>query len=246
MQKFKSKKMEKRVTVLLERYLKEFDGCKFHIGFTIKFYKPSNGNTITIIQSAKATEISHKSEIRKAPRDQKKDNLRKIDRFTNKGSGWSISRIKTHFINMHRLKPLRGKSFIQLPDSIQNRKATINIKNEDDKCFIYCLGRKFDPNPQNGHLEKCNKYLKETCENLGFDKIKTPVKVSDIPKIEKQFGITINLFGHNDGEIYPIKINGKMVDDSKHIDLLLTSQENEDNIAKHYVWIKNFNKLNFH
>src|SRR4051812_34204382 len=29
-----------------------------------------------------------------------------------------------------------------------------------------------------------------------------------------------------------------------HIDLLLTSQENEDNVADHYVWIKDFDKLN--
>jgi len=88
--------------------------------------------------------------------------------------------------------------------------------------------------------------LKKTCEKLGFDKIKTPVKVTDIPKIEKQFGITINIYGHNGGEIYVIKSNGKIVDESKHIDLLLTSQKNEDNVAVHYVWIKNLDKLNFH
>src|SRR2546425_3849684 len=77
-------------------------------------------------------------------------------------------------------------------------------------------------------------------------KIKTPVKITDIPKIEKQFGITINIYGHNDGEIYPVKTNDNVVDESKHIDLLLTSWENEDSVSKHYVWIKNFNKLNFH
>src|SRR2546425_1614446 len=76
-------------------------------------------------------------------------------------------------------------------------------------------------------------------------KIKTPVKITDIPKIEKKFGITINIYGHNDGEIYPIKTNDNIVDESKHIDLLLTSQENEDSISKHNVWIKNFDKLNF-
>ena len=28
--------------------------------------------------------------------------------------------------------------------------------------------------------------------------------------------------------------------------MLLTSQENENGIINHYVWIKNFDKLNFH
>src|SRR2546425_8680089 len=241
--------MKKRVTVLLERYLKEFSGCKFHFGFSIELYKalgePFEDLKILVPLSAKSLKITHKGEIEKALRIQKEDILRKIDRYTNQGSGWTISIIRNHFINTYRYKPLRGKSYIPLPESIQNRKATINIKNEDDKCFIYCLGRRFDPNPQNGHLEKCNKHLKKACEELGFDQIKTPVKISDIPKIEKQFDITINIYGHNDGEIYVIRINGNIVDQSKHIDLLLTSQENEDSVSKHYVWIKNFNKLNF-
>src|SRR5206468_4693699 len=60
------------------------------------------------------------------------------------------------------------------------------------------------------------------------------------------FGITINIYGHNDGEIYVIKSNDKIVDKSKHIDLLLTSQETEDNVVDHYLWIKNFDRLNFH
>src|SRR5437899_3196718 len=71
-------KMKKRVTVLLERYLKEFNGCKSHFGFSIELYKPSDGDTnekITINQSAKVSIITNKSEIRKALRDQKEDNI---------------------------------------------------------------------------------------------------------------------------------------------------------------------------
>src|SRR5207245_8058102 len=78
-----------------------------------------------------------------------------------------------------------------------------------------------------------------TCCYLGFDQINTPVTVKDIPKIEKEYNITINLFGHNDGEIFPMPSNGEMVDENKHIDLLITSREDEH----HYVWIKDFNKL---
>ena len=124
-------------------------------------------NTVTL--SAKSSRITHKTEMRKALKFQK-DIFRKIDRFTNQGLGWSINRIANNFINAYIYKPLRGESYIPLPKSIQNRKATINIKNNDDKCFIYCLGRRFDPNRQKDHLEKCSKHLKETCKKLGFDK----------------------------------------------------------------------------
>ena len=42
-------------------------------------------------------------------------------------------------------------------------------------------------------------------KNLDLIKIKTPIKRSDIRKIEKQFGITINIYSHNDGEINVIE-----------------------------------------
>src|SRR3989442_2412159 len=191
--------MKKRVTVLLERYLKEFSGCKFHFGFSIELYKavgePYEDLKILVPLSAKSSKITHKGEIRKALRIQKEDILRKIDRYTNQGSGWTISRIRNHFINTYRYKPLRGKSYIPLPKSIQNRKATINIRNKDDKCFIYCLGRRFDPNPQKDHLEKCNKHLKKTCEELGFDKLKHQSKQLIFPKLKNNLVLQLIFMG---------------------------------------------------
>ena len=220
------------------------------MGFKVEFYRVIDPETEQIekikpILSVKSSTITHKSELRKALRKQREGIQSQIDRFTNGGSGWRILRITKQYFSTYKYKPLRGKGYIELQKSIQNRKATINIKNNDDKCFSYCLGRKFDPKPQKDHLEKCNKHLKKVCSDLGFDKIRTPVKVKDIPKIEKQFGITVNLFYHNDGEIYPKYINNNVFDESKHINLLLTSKEEDDATLSHYVWIKDFNKLNF-
>src|SRR5207245_32502 len=88
-----------------------------------------------------------------------------------------------------------------------------------------------------GKLKQINKQLKKVCSDLAFDKIKTPVTIKDIPKIEKEFDISINLFGHNeDCEIYPILLTKKVAIENKHIDLLITSREDEH----HYVWIKDF------
>ena len=66
-----------------------------------------------------------------------------------------------------------------------------------------------------------------------------PVSVKDIPKIEKQFNVSINVFGHKDSDIYPIRITTE--DCKKHVDLLYTENEK----TSHYVWIKDFNTLNF-
>ena len=123
------------------------------------------------------------------------------------------------------------------------QESNINIKNDDDKCFIYCLGRRFDPNPETEHLERVSKHLKEVCQKLGFDTIKTPVTKKDFGQIEKEFNISINLYEHSlKSGIYPVRLNGKVVDENKHIDLLITNDGNEN---YHYVWIKDFNKLCF-
>ena len=144
---------------------------------------------------------------------------------------------------------LAARSYIKLPAEIQNRLATINIQNADDKCFIYCLGRALDPNPEPSKLERVSLHLKNVCETLGLSNIKTPVNVQDLPNIERQFNVSINLYGHSELiknptdsymkpiQIYPIHITQSTA--AKHIDLLVTSNTE----TNHYVWIKNFNKL---
>src|SRR5207244_1937138 len=179
----------------------------------------------------------------KRVKNQKKCILKKIDRITNYSSRIKIHRNTRNFINIYKYKLLRARKFIKLTDKINNKKATINIQNKDDKCFIYCLGRRFDSNPEKAHLERVNKHLTKVCSDLAFDKIKTPVTVKDTPKIEKEFDISINLFGHTeDCEIYQILLTKKVAIENKHIDLLITSREDEH----HYVWIKDFDKLNYH
>ena len=101
--------------------------------------------------------------------------------------------------------PFAAKSYIKLPPIIQNKKATINIKNKDDKCFMYCLGIALDPNPEKNHLEKVSKHLKNVCIDLGLNSIKMPVSLKDIPKIEQKFNIRINVFGFKGRDIYPLR-----------------------------------------
>ena len=167
------------------------------------------------------------------------ENIQKrIDQYTNQGSGWVISPNSLDIIcSVNKYSPLAARSYIKLPDAITNRKATINIQNEDDKCFMYCLGRALDPNPEKSHLERVNKHLKDVCHELGLDQIKMPVSMKDIPKIEEKFNISINIFGHKGADIHPLsltKLTGR-----KHVDLLVTS----DATTNHYVLIKDFNKL---
>ena len=71
------------------------------------------------------------------------------------GSGWAVIGVLNHDLHVNKYDPLAARSYIPLPAEIQNKKATVNLKNDDDRCFIYCLGRALDPNPEEESFGSC-------------------------------------------------------------------------------------------
>ena len=117
-------------------------------------------------------------------------------------------------MNVNRYSPLTVSGYIKLPANIENEKATINIKNDENKCFLYSLCRALDLNPKKNTLDRVSNHLKQVCINLGLDKLNISVSLKNIPKIEEKFNLDINIFGHIGGNIFPlghIKNSGKKV-----------------------------------
>ena len=52
--------------------------------------------------------------------------------FQMRGSNWRFKRVVKLEINIVAYKPLRGNSYIPLPKALRNKKAIINMKNEDE------------------------------------------------------------------------------------------------------------------
>ena len=241
-----------RKTYLLDKRLNLLKGIKCNETLEIKFEKlGSEGKMIekSFTFTSRPEVITNKNDIESALQNMRSEIEDRIDRFTMEGSGWAVIGVLNHDLHVNKYDPLAARSYIKLPAEIQNRLATINIQNADDKCFIYCLGRALDPNPEPSKLERVSSHLKNVCETLGLSNIKTPVNVQDLPNIERQFNVSINLYGHSELiknptdsymkpiQIYPIHITQSTA--AKHIDLLVTSNTE----TNHYVWIKNFNKL---
>ena len=240
--------LNKRKSELLTEQLQVLKGIKCNETIKVSLEKQGFADGTTIENSftftSKAGTITNKNEIAPVLQGMRDDILTRIDRYTMGGSGWTVGAITLHNLRIARYHPLVARSYIALPAGIQNRRATINIRNTDDKCFVYCLGRVLDPKPENNNLDRVSKHLKNVCDELGLNKIKTPVMDKDIPKIEKQYNISINLFGHNGNDIHPIKLTKHLRD--KHINLLVTSNNDStpsSNTMHHYIWIKDFNKL---
>ena len=80
----------------------------------------------------------------------------KIDNWINKGSGWIIELIESQYINISTYRPLSGRSYVQLPAKLKGpKKGLVNIKNNNQKCFLWCMLRHI--NPVKVHPERIKK-----------------------------------------------------------------------------------------
>ena len=54
-----------------------------------------------------------------------------------KGSEFVFDYVRLLYYKCHKINPNHGGSYIDSPDWIKNKKATINHVNDNDKCFQY-------------------------------------------------------------------------------------------------------------
>ena len=71
--------------------------------------------------------------------------LTDLEEFKNNGSGWYFKEVLRLEVHTVEYNPIKGSSYIDLPEWIKNKKAIINIKNRDDKCFIWSILRYLYP-----------------------------------------------------------------------------------------------------
>ena len=65
--------------------------------------------------------------------------LYRIDNWINKGSGWIIESKDGEYVNISAYSPLIGSTYTELPSGLKNsKKGLINIKDNDNECFLWC------------------------------------------------------------------------------------------------------------
>ena len=98
----------------------------------------------------------------------------RTDNLIDDGSGWSVELTKSRYINISTYRPLSGRSSVKLPAELKNpKKELINIKNNDQKCFVWC--HVWHINPVKMHPERITREDKKLLNNLNYDEIKFPV-----------------------------------------------------------------------
>ena len=162
-----------------------------------------------------------------------------LEKWTRKKSGWDIDGVQTLWLDIARYQPLRGGSYIPLPAAVAAKNkggmAVLNVKNKDDSCLRWALRSALaNPAPPH-HPERTTWYSNEV--GLDFTGIDAPTPVSQIPKVERQNNLAINVFGWEKGVI--IHHISKQPGEMPRINLLLIEKSNKF----HYTWIKDVNRL---
>ena len=120
----------------------------------------------------------------------------KIAFWLSEGSGWTIVEIQSHIVNIVKYLPLRGNSYIPTPKELRHHnKGLINLKNIDNKCFLWCHNRHL--NPRKVHPERITKDDRESVKGLDYSGITFPVTRNQINRIQKQNKINIYLYGYD-------------------------------------------------
>ena len=231
-------KSRRAIEYLFKNLLVQTKGFKFVETLQVKFVKYSNDKKISKngYFNSSADLIINETDIKLVIQASQQQILNKIAQWISEGSGWTIQSIENHYINIVNYNPLKGSSYIKLPQELKNR-SLINLQNKDNECFRWCHIRHL--NPQEKDPQRIKKTDKTFISQIDYSSIEFPVTVKQINKIEKQNNICINLFGYEEKQKFPIFISKEKFTD--HMELLLIT-EGENN---HYVLIKDFDKFMF-
>ena len=163
------------------------------------------------------------------------------------GSGLSLASILNMDLHIYMIKPKRGRCYANLPFKT---KAVINVRNDDNKCFLWSILAALHP-PVNDSVSRVSSYLNYQ-HTIKIDSF--PVDIRDIPKIERDNNLSINVFEcvsncgkthkdckhTNEGNIADYQLEPLFISsresrveslESREIDILLYSG--------HYMYLKN-------
>ena len=92
------------------------------------------------------------------------------------------------------------------PAELRSSKIRLmNIKNNDQKCFLWCHIRHI--NPKKVHPERVTREDKKLGNDLDYDGIEYPVRQKDFSKIEQKNNICINVFCHENKLTFSIYVS---------------------------------------
>ena len=190
-------------------------------------------------------EGTDESELYNEMMDEIEEEIQKVQNM--EGSGWQFLKVIKLVLHTTKWEPIYGSSYIPLDPYLANKKAIINMQNEDDKCFMWSVLRALYP--KNKNAERIDKDLKSKQDNINMKGICYPVNLKAIDHFEHlNPNISISVLGYNKEErVFPLRISKYTGCDYDIVLLLLKEAEKGENgeikEKTHYTLVKNKSAL---
>ena len=109
-----------------------------------------------------------------------------------KGSEFEFDGVDFLYYEFNKISINRGRSYVDYPKWIKNKKSTINPKNNGYKCFQYAVTLALNLNKINSHPERISK-IKPFIEQYNWKEIDFPSTSKDWEKFELNNEIALNI-----------------------------------------------------
>jgi len=106
-----------------------------------------------------------------------------VEIFNARGSGFTINRISEFTVVITKYHPLHGRSYIQSPKWLQNKHSVVNVRNEDEKCFLWAVLSCLHEPSRN---KECTNHYKPHLTSLKVSGIDILMSPKQIPLFEEQ------------------------------------------------------------
>ncbi|KAK5637831.1 hypothetical protein RI129_000172 [Pyrocoelia pectoralis] len=171
----------------------------------------------------------------------------KLEEFAEKDSGWALHEILHLKVNVNNYIPLKGgiSTYVKVPHFIAMKRAVINVRNNDNFCFLWAVVSALYPVEKNADRTSSYPHYSEV---LNYGSIQFPIKINDIKKFENLNNLKINLYCIKDKNVVPFLLSNNLVSNREPINLLVLSCNYPNNHAindtfYHFTWIKNMSAL---
>lgn len=164
-----------------------------------------------------------------------------MQEHSGRGSGWTLQAIRGLQLRLSKCSFYRTapQRYVKLPKSISIKRACVNVKNGDNHCFKHAIISKLYTGNK---LEITTEDITIIEHSYNFTNLFFPMPLDGISKFERQnIGTSVNVFLlDQQNKVLPLRIVKEEKED--HFDLLLISSRTDPE-DKHYVYIRDFNRL---
>ena len=109
--------------------------CKYQLSCSAKFIKHINGEEEVFKRWIKSDLIYNSS----TQQEIHNKLMQKIDDEQLEGSSFQFQEIEEVILEIYKVRDIQASSYIELPGKYKDSKSIINIKNNDQYCFLWCI-----------------------------------------------------------------------------------------------------------